>query len=136
MHARVLKWRLLSPPCSVGFAATSTSSSERLSQLHFSSWYTRTSSASGLCHGSPTSLMNKHTIELGVRAVEKCGVHRTQQETSCSNLKDLRTRGFIHLAVNKDSIPYEISKADNSSAAPAVLTLSPRCQHLGLQYTV
>lgn len=46
------------PPCSVVSAATSTSSSERLSPLRSSSWYTGISSASGLCHGSPTSLIN------------------------------------------------------------------------------
>lgn len=65
--ACVLKWTLLWPPCSVGFAATSTSSSEHLAQLHFSSWCTGTSSASGLCHGSPTSLMNTNTTVLGLR---------------------------------------------------------------------
>lgn len=57
----VLRWTLSQPPCSVGFAATSTSSSERLSRLHSSSWCTGISSASGLCHGSPTSLIKTDT---------------------------------------------------------------------------
>lgn len=57
----VLKWTLSWPPCSVGFAATSTSSSERLSLLHSSSWHTGISSASGLCRGSPTYLFSTVT---------------------------------------------------------------------------
>jgi len=55
------RWTLSQPPCSAEFAATSTSSSEHLSPLRFSSWCTEISSASGLCHGSPTSLIDTHT---------------------------------------------------------------------------
>lgn len=127
--ACVLKWMLLWPPCSVGFAATSTSSSERLSQLHFSSWCTRTSSTSGLCHGSPTSLMKSHIL-YGHLTV---GHTLLKQETSCRNLKG---RCFIHFVVNIDYFKSEILKADSSPAAPAVLTLNHRLQHLGPKYTL
>lgn len=136
--------KLSEPPCSVGFAATSTSSSERLSLLRSSSWCTGISSASGLCHGSPTSLITTqthNTFNCMLRITHtrdgwlqqevgflNCGykmIPRWPQlfNFTSKNAFHRSSKGFSCLTVRVDYVSSGASNPDGSCAAPAVLTL-------------
>lgn len=143
-----LRWTLSQPPCSVGSAATSTSSSERLSPLRSSSWYTGISSASGLGHGSPTSLSNtdKQHLHCMLRPrtwnnhLTRCRWERQGVRFLSCTCKIIRrwpqlfnfvpknvfhhsSKGLSCLTVSVYYISSGASNPNGSSAAPAVLML-------------